>query len=110
MSVEFRLTPHIAVQVKNCDKAVGFYRDVLGFEEKGILHGEHHMMKGHTNFYIEPNDGQLTFFEFATNNFEEAKQLLLSHDCEITDTFSPTSAMFKDAFGLRFHVYEERDA
>lgn len=68
--MHFALSPHIAIQVKDYDKAVAFYRNTLGFEFIKPLpeHNETHFKKDEINFYIEDNSDGKVFFEFKVEN------------------------------------------
>lgn len=107
--MQFRMTKHIAVNVRNYQKAISFYRETLGWEmiKEGV--NESHFVKGDTNFYIEENEQKpyAAFFEYEVDDIEAAKTKLLLEGCIISRTYSPKSIMFSDAYGMNFHVYQK---
>lgn len=104
----FRLTHNIAVQVKDYEKALDFYQNTLGMSVKQNLDNETLLSLGGTNFYLENTEdasGQV-FFEFSVSDFYEAKENLVAAGCEITKIYHETSAMLKDPYGMRFHLFQ----
>lgn len=108
--MKFEFSPYIAVQVKDNDKAIDFYKRVLGMqltEQKG---NDTYMKSGPVNFCFEnaPKGAHVNvFFEFKVDSVNEARQLLENEGCEVTEVYSEKSLMFKDPYGMRFHVWEE---
>jgi len=107
--MEFRMTKHIAVNVRNYENSIAFYRDTLGWELIKDNGKESHFKKGDTNFYIETADNKAyaVFFEYEVDNIQEAKEKLLSEGCKIRTDYSEKSIMFTDPYGMNFHVYEK---
>lgn len=89
--MQFRITKHIAINVRNYEKAISFYRNTLGWEliKKGIA--ESHFVKGDINFYIEENNEKPyeVFFEYEVDDIEAAKTKLLSEGCVVSQTYTP---------------------
>lgn len=129
MSIDFRFSQNVAVQVKDRARAVSFYRDTLGFEVVKEGASESKLRKGPMTFFVEsidtaagasapsPVNGSAaatalppmpgtTFWEFETPDFAAAEKVLRGAGCRETQRFAPTSAMFADPFGLRFHVFQ----
>jgi predicted dithiol-disulfide oxidoreductase (DUF899 family)/predicted enzyme related to lactoylglutathione lyase len=104
----YQLTNNIAIQVKDYENAVLFYHQVLGMKPLKSSDSETHFTINGTNMYIEnKEDGESNvFFELAVDNIETAKEELLANNCTITNEFNKNSLMMKDAFGLRFHLFE----
>lgn len=107
--MQFRMTKHIAINVRDYKKAILFYRDTLGWEVIKEGTRETHFVKGDTNFYIEEKGGKPyeVFFEYEVEDIEAAKVKLLSEGCAISQSYSPQSIMFSDAYGTNFHVYQK---
>lgn len=105
--MKFEFSPHVAFQVKGYEKAITFYRDVLGMEVVTTSPKETHFRTGPMNFYAENSDGGFTFFEFRVDSVMEAKKLLEENGCRVTHTYSGKSIMFADPYGMRFHIWEE---
>lgn len=107
--MQFRMTKHIAINVRDYQKAIPFYRDTLGWEviKEGV--NETHFVKGDTNFYIEETDGKPyeVFFEYEVDDMESVRAKLLSEGCKISQIYSPQSIIFSDAYGMNFHVYQK---
>ncbi|MCD8510179.1 MAG: VOC family protein [Bacillus sp. (in: Bacteria)] len=104
----FQLTNNIAVQVKNYEDALAFYKNVLGFSLVEKNDDEAKLSINGVNFYIEnaPEGTMNTFFEFAVDDVEGVKSLLLNEGCIITKEYSSKSFMVKDPYGLNFHIFE----
>ncbi len=104
----FKMTKHIAINVRDYKKAILSYRDTLGWEVIKEGATETHFVKGDTNFYIEEGAKPYeVFFEYEVEEIEVAKAELLSADCVISQTYHSKSIMFTDAYGMNFHVYEK---
>jgi catechol 2,3-dioxygenase-like lactoylglutathione lyase family enzyme len=105
----FEFSPHIAVEVKDWEKAVAFYRDVLGMELKRESKDEAELGCGLVTFYVENNPQQRTWLEFRVDDVEAAKAALEAAGCEARATRTPegsTSYLVSDPFGLRFHIFQ----
>lgn len=105
--MEFKFSPYIAIQVKNYDKAVDFYKRVLGMEESEIKSSETYLLKDGINFCIEDNPDGNTFFEFKVEKVKAARKLLEGEGCRVTQVYSEKSIMIADPYGMRFHIWEE---
>jgi len=102
----FQMTNNIAVGVKDVEKAVEFYENIIGMKKVKTLENEMKLSISGTNFYIEENDENNTFFEFAVEDFESTKNSLLDNNCTITKEFSDTSIMIADPYGIKFHLFQ----
>ncbi len=105
--MKFEFSPHVAFQVKNYNKAVEFYSNVIGMELIEKSDGEAHLKCGDMNFYAENSDGGFTFFEFKVESVKDAQELLEKNGCRVTHTYSEKSKMIADPFGMRFHILED---
>jgi catechol 2,3-dioxygenase-like lactoylglutathione lyase family enzyme len=107
--MEFRLMKYIAVDVKDYESSVAFYRDTLGWELVTQGPKESHFRKADTNFFIaeDTNTPYTTYFEYEVDDIEAAKTKLLSERCTMHPSGKPKSYMVKDAYGMHFHVYEK---
>jgi catechol 2,3-dioxygenase-like lactoylglutathione lyase family enzyme len=105
--MKFEFSPYVAFQVKDYNKAVDFYEKILGWKLVKKDEKETHFQSGIMNFFAESSDKGYTFFEFKTDNIQEAQELLEANGCVITQTYSDKSMMFKDPYGMCFHIFEE---
>jgi catechol 2,3-dioxygenase-like lactoylglutathione lyase family enzyme len=107
--MEFRMTNYIAVNVRDYEKSVAFYRDVLGWELVKYTPAESKFKKGDTWFFIAQQDEKAyaVFFEYEVDNLKETKTKLLSEGCTEGQKFAEKSIMFTDPYGMNFHVYEK---
>lgn len=105
--MKFEFSPHIAVQVKDYEKAQEFYEKVMGMEIKKKSEQETHFFKDGINFYMENSDGGCTFFEFKVENTADAVKLLEKKGCKVTQVYSEKSKMMADPYGMRFHIWED---
>ncbi|MCU9614893.1 DUF899 family protein [Caldibacillus lycopersici] len=103
----FDLTNNVAIQVTNQPEAVAFYTNIIGMKEVFSNDSETKLTFGGQNFYIEENEGNNVFFEFAVKDFPYAKEQLVANGCTVTNVFSEKSIMMADPFGLHFHVFEQ---
>ena len=111
----FTPSPHLCIEVRDRAKARRFYQEIFGLKEsekasdcgeepmKALLFGNQHL------WLADPKEEQAprTYFEFEVEKIGPARELLLENGCQITREFKPTSLMFVDPFGFRFHVYEK---
>lgn len=104
--MKFEFSPHIAFQVKDFSKAKEFYEKVLGMEVVRHSANETHFVKNGINFYAENSDLGFTFFEFKVENVKEARELLETSGCKVTQEYNEKSIMIADPFGMRFHIWE----
>jgi catechol 2,3-dioxygenase-like lactoylglutathione lyase family enzyme len=107
--MKFEFSPYIAVQVQDNDKAVDFYKRVLGMEFIDSKGNDTYMDKDGINFVIEnnPEGAGAVFFEFKTDNLTEAREALVKEGCTVLEAYGPHSIMFSDPFGMNFHVWED---
>jgi catechol 2,3-dioxygenase-like lactoylglutathione lyase family enzyme len=108
--MNFKFSPYIAIPVKNNDKAVDFYKRVLGMEFKSAKGSETYLTKDGINFVFEDspdNAFDAVFFEFKVESVLEARAMLVSEGCLILQVFSDKSVMVQDPYGMRFHIWED---
>ena len=107
--MKFEFSPYIAVQIKDYEKAVKFYTEVMGMdfiERKG---NDTYLKSGSVSFVFENapvGAHKAVFFEFMVDNIHEAKKLLEDEGCKILQTYNEKSIMFTDPYGMNFHVWE----
>lgn len=105
--MKFEYSPHIAINVKDRDKAGEFYKRVLGMEFVEEKHGDLNFKAGPLNLYFAEGQPGQTFFEFKVDSVAEARALLESEGCKITHEYSEKSIMVSDPYGFNFHIWEE---
>ncbi len=107
--MDFRPSNHIAINVKDYENAISFYRDVLRWELLKYTPVESKFKKGDRFYYIADaaNQPYATFFEYEVDDINEARRLLEEKGCSIREEYSPGSIMFTDPYGMHFHVYEK---
>ncbi len=104
----FQLTNNIAIGVKDYENALAFYTDVIGMKVEQIFENETKLTISGTTFFIENSPANNVHFEFAVEDIETAKNLLLEKGCHITKEHSSKSVMIEDSFGLKFHLFESK--
>ncbi len=116
----FRFSPNIALNVRNIDQAVSFYRDTLGFTvgtmPKDLAEGVP-MVKGGTTIWLdavskdeEAKVGK-TAFEFVVADLEASKSMLLAKGCKPVMTTTGADhegEMMEDPFEMKFHLYKAK--
>ncbi|QOR68172.1 DUF899 family protein [Cytobacillus suaedae] len=104
----FQLTNNIAIGVKDYENALAFYKEVIGMKVEQIFENETKFTMSGTTFFIENNPENNVHFEFAVEEIETVKNLLLDNGCLITKEYSAKSVMIEDSFGLKFHMFEPK--
>lgn len=102
----FQLTNNVAIQVKDYDRALSFYENIMGMKFERSFDHETKFSIGTLQFHIENSEGDSVFFEFAVDDFHHAIEMLLDQGCKITKEYHEKSVMIKDPFGLKFHLFE----
>jgi catechol 2,3-dioxygenase-like lactoylglutathione lyase family enzyme len=106
--MRFDFSPYVAVQVKDYDKAIDFYKRVIGMEFIEQKGKDTYLKSGPMCFVFENvPEGKSVFFEFKVDSVNEARDLLEKEGCRVTQVFSEKSMMFADPYGMNFHVWEE---
>ncbi|MBN8571870.1 MAG: VOC family protein [Ignavibacteria bacterium] len=105
--INFEFSPYIALQVRDFDKAVEFYKNILGFDLIKKYQKEAHFKKGKTNFFVEKQKPGRVILEFKVEDFDEAKALLEKQGCTIVMLYNKKSALFLDPYGVTFHIFQE---
>lgn len=108
--MKFEYSPYVAIQVKDNDKAVDFYKRVLGMEFIEASKNDTYLKTGVMTFVFENTpDGahKNVFFEFKVDSVNEAKTLLESEGCKVLEVCNDKSIMFQDPYGMNFHVWED---
>jgi predicted dithiol-disulfide oxidoreductase (DUF899 family)/predicted enzyme related to lactoylglutathione lyase len=102
----FQLTSNIAIQIKDYERALNFYENIIGMKLERKLDNETKFSIGNLQFYMENTEGHSVFFEFAVVDFHHALEMLLDQGCIITKEYHEKSVMVADPFGLKFHLFE----
>ncbi|WP_075619663.1 DUF899 family protein [Paenisporosarcina indica] len=102
----FHITNNIAVQVKDYDKAINFYENILGMKLERSFEKETKFSVGGNHLFIEDSKSENVFFEFAVKDFQHARDKLVEHGCIITKDYHEKSVLVADPFGLKFHLFE----
>lgn len=106
MKLEF--SPYIAIHVQDYEKAVDFYKRVLGMDFIDAKGNDTYLNKDGINFVFEKaGKAGMVFFEFMTDNLTEARAALEKEGCKVTQQYNEHSMMFSDPFGMNFHVWED---
>jgi predicted enzyme related to lactoylglutathione lyase len=106
--MKFEFSPYIAIQVKEHANAVEFYRRVMGMEFVKSKDTDTYLNKDGINFVFENNpNGKGVFFEFKTDDLNEARQLLEKEGCKVLTVYNEHSIMFSDPYGMNFHIWED---
>lgn len=105
--MKFEYSPHIAINVKDRDKAGDFYRRVLGMNYVEDKRGDLKFTAGPLNFYFAEGQPGQTFFEFKVDNVKDARELLEKEGCKIIHVYSDKNVMVSDPYGMNFHIWEE---
>lgn len=105
--INFEFSPYIALQVRDFDKAVEFYKNILGMDLVKKYQKEAHFKKSKINFFVEKQKPGRVILEFKVADFDEAKELLEKQGCTIVTLYNKKSALFLDPYGVTFHIFQE---
>jgi catechol 2,3-dioxygenase-like lactoylglutathione lyase family enzyme len=100
--------PHIAVEVGEPDRAVAFYRKVLGMEIVAKNDNESQLQCGDLHLYVGGGTPGRTYLAFETDDLDAASAELEATGC-VLDTFDGEGRMVHDPFGLKFYLSETRE-
>lgn len=101
--MRIRFLPHIAFQVRDYERAVAFYQEVLGMRVLQRDRGETHLVCGDVHFYVEDRETALTFLAFETDDLDAAREELTAAGCQVGE-LDGEGYMVQDPFGLRFYL------
>ncbi len=116
MTIEW--SPNVALDVRDFDKAVVFYREVMGFEQlpdesctpKGGV-----LKMGAIHLHLSPTEEldlsktNNVWFEFKVDNLESMLEKLKLAECKIGGTSKGENfegRFISDKFGMNFHIYQ----
>jgi predicted enzyme related to lactoylglutathione lyase len=105
----YRLNPTVAIEVPDCEKAVRFYRDVLGMSEASdSTEGEGACLVKDdvTLFLIEGSTGN-TWLRLTADDPEGARKQLEENGCRLSPV--PGGYLVVDPHGTRFYMTAERE-
>jgi catechol 2,3-dioxygenase-like lactoylglutathione lyase family enzyme len=107
--MEFRLSKYVAIDTKDYERAIAFYRNVLGWQVIEETTNETQFKKGDATFFIANDAGSAytTYFEYEVDDIEVAVNLLKTEGCALWPSGKPQSYMVKDPYGTHFHVYQK---
>lgn len=110
--MNLKFSPYFAFMVKDYEKALSFYQNVMGMELEKRGEGESQLKLGDANFcVVNQADFKATYFEFEVDDLEKAKSEFLSAGCEIDETETEDgdkSYNVFDPYGMVFHMYEKK--
>lgn len=111
--MNLRFSPHVAFQVKDYQKAVSFYTDIMGMKLAKAVDAnkeEAELSCGPMTFYAAAGDKNTVFFEFATDDLGTAKEEFLAAGCRLVPETTPEgheSCYVYDPYGLVFHLFQD---
>ena len=111
--MNFRFSPHIAVQVSDYEQAIDFYTTVLGMKLISRGQQESELQLGEVTFHVEDAATRRVFLEFKVDDVEAARQALVDGGCKTVATRIPegaTSYLISDPYGLHFHIWQDKPA
>lgn len=109
--MEFKLSPHVAFDVRNYDQALKFYTEVLGMELVSRTDEEAVLKCGGTTFHVSHRDTANVYFDFDVEDADAARELLESNGCSSVETLDidgRTSYLISDPFGMNFHIWPKK--
>ena len=103
----FKFVHHIAFQVKDYEKAIEFYKEVMGMEVKEKTDKETQLQCGSVTFYVENSPNGNTFYAFEVDDLNTAREKLVQAGCKVTEDVNPSANegfMVRDPFGMKFYL------
>jgi catechol 2,3-dioxygenase-like lactoylglutathione lyase family enzyme len=103
----YKLNPTVAIEVPDCEKALRFYKSVLGMSEVGqSVEGEGACLKKGdvTIFLLNGSDGN-AWLRLTADDLDGAKKQLEENGCQLSPV--PGGYLVVDPHGTRFYLTGE---
>ena len=119
-NLKFKYSLNVAINVRQSEKAIAFYRDTMGLglvSLKGADSCGAEMSAGPLALWIdhcdpsEEDEVGKVFFEFETNDLRQARATLQEQGVKVgSETDGPDFKGFMalDPYGMRFHVFQRQ--
>lgn len=104
-----RFSPHIALDVRNKEAAVEFYRRALGMDLIEESDDETVLESGDISFHLQEAESPTVHLEFAVDDLDRTIEECTERGCRISETTIPegdASFLVEDPFGTHYHLYE----
>ncbi len=109
--VPYRFSRCIALQVPDQEGALGFYRDVMGLEERGRDGGSVELRAGENRLFIDKGPPMGPIMEFLVPDLHAAREELLGAGCETVLWEGKGGCCYvRDPFGFVFNLFEDPGA
>lgn len=118
--MKFEWSPHIALDVRNFNKAIDFYKNVIGLEnlpdeENDCTPPGGSFKMGGFTLHVSSSDKSdfqesNVWFEFKVDNLKDAIERLKTAECKIGSTSSGSNfkgQYITDPYGMNFHVIQK---
>lgn len=98
------------LQTPEPEKALVFYRDVMGLEPVASKPGEMELKAGQFRFFLDKGEPMGPVMEYVVPDLEAAKQKLLDAGCQIVRWDGVgKSCYMRDPYGMVFNVFQETE-
>ena len=104
----FKFSQHIAISTPDYDKAVKFYKDVLGFEVNREIADDSIELKADQNILcLDKSKKPGLTLELIVDDLEKAKAELIKRGCKILCWEGKgLPNVVEDPFGVQFNIWE----
>ena len=108
--MSFKFSRCFLLQTPDVDKALSFYRDIIGLEPTPSQSGETELKAGQLRFFLDKGEPMGPVMEYVVPDLAEAKEKLLAAGCKVVrwDGIGKSCYM-RDPFGLVFNVFQETE-
>src|SRR4030067_3183852 len=109
--MQFKFSRCFAYQTPDVDKAIKFYRDVIGLELVENTAETIEFRAGQFRFFLDKGPTMGPIMELVVADLEAGKAALLEAGCQVDRGGGKGRPCYmKDPFGLLFNVFEETEA
>jgi catechol 2,3-dioxygenase-like lactoylglutathione lyase family enzyme len=104
----FKFSRCFLIQTPDMEKAVAFYRDIIGLELAPSRPRETEFKAGQFRFFLDKGEPLGPVMEYVVPDIESAKKELLAAGCQIVRWDGVgKSCYMRDPFGMVFNLFEE---
>ncbi|MFC1550115.1 VOC family protein [Candidatus Neomarinimicrobiota bacterium] len=107
--MKFKFSRCVAIQAKEKESALIFYRDVMGFETIDVNENITELKSdGPGQLFLDESNLDVPVLEFIVDNIEAAREHLLKNGCEVIRWNGVGKDCFmRDPFDVIFNLWQE---
>ena len=107
--MKFKFSRCVAIQASDKNKALNFYRDVMGFESVDLNDNMSELKSdGPGQLFLDKSDLGQPVLEFIAEDIEAARDRLVKNGCKVIRWNGVGKDCFiQDPFGVIFNLWQE---